>query len=134
MIAALGPGTLAQARSRGPMIAARGIAGNGRAQEMARLGSRARIKIENFSEQRALSGHIGQGFSDAEVARSQPAGLLRLIHLGERSLRYLTRVCGIVKAWNEISVKWLEAIIDAFLKRLTACIAKKEGHFEHLLT
>lgn len=39
----------------------------------------------------------------------------------------------LIKAWDEISVDELTAIIDNFPKRLNACITAQGGHFEHLL-
>ena len=37
------------------------------------------------------------------------------------------------KAWNEITVEEITAIVDNFPERLKACIAAKGGHFENQL-
>ena len=37
----------------------------------------------------------------------------------------------LIKAWNEMPADYLRAVIDAFPKRLKACINAKGGHFEN---
>ncbi|VDP44332.1 unnamed protein product [Heligmosomoides polygyrus] len=90
-----------------------------------------RVSIIATHTNGASVSNISKTFSPAP----QPYGLLYLVYLEPEacSKKYRSVVSlkkSLLKAWEEIAMEYVRAKLDAFLRRLKACIRAKESPFE----